>query len=174
MQTPDPLPQPGAWLVTADGSMYEIRHCAGEHGPCTVPPADADGVFYWSVNEGERIWTPWSDVEAVGTYDEVDAIAADAVRAQSLAEWTPPAPAHETGPRIVGQLGAYAIGAPAPETVARYVVTIRHRQGGDPYTPAMLRAVADVMASALAAAGIPATATAERFPHDLAALMGEA
>lgn len=130
MQTPDPLPQPGAWLVTAAGSMYEIRHCAGEHGPCTVPPADAEGVFYWSVDEGERIWTPWNDVYAVGTYESVDAIAA-----------------------IVG---AYAIGAPAPRPIAhvtRWDVTIYHAPGNPP--PDALRlAVADIIRATLRAAGI--------------------
>ena len=46
-------------------------------------------------------------------------------------------------------------------TVARYVVSITHDQGGDPYTSGMLRAIEDVMGSALRAAGIDATASAE-------------
>lgn len=160
MQTPNPLPQPGAWLVMPDGIVYEVveptcyvTNCPDqgtEHAADAHPAwhgslaADDRGVTYLSVDSGESIWTPWADVYAVGTYSEVDAIAA-ALDRDDVRE-------------------AFAPRAAEPETVARYVVTIRHRQGGDPYTPAMLRAVADVMAAALSAAGIPATATAEPLP----------
>ena len=199
MNTPNPLPEPGWWLVINGDELYEVRHCAPEH--CTATLADAEGVYYWSVNEGEAIWTPWDD-------PSVSAVFPTLAEAEAYME------AHRKPPRpfVLGQVGMYALRTPPrapetpdddpdrlacdvcggvetaadltpdwngetgahrscearPETVARYVVTIRHRQGGDPYTPAMLRAVADVMAAALSAAlsaaGIEAAATAEPLP----------
>lgn len=102
MQTPDPLPQPGAWIVTADGSLYEVARSAHDLDaslPCIHPPADRDGVRYVSVDSGEVIWTPWGDVEAVGTYDEVDAISDDITRDDVREAMRPRAPrpiAHTT------------------------------------------------------------------------------
>ena len=65
MQTPNPLPEPGWWLVINGDELYEVGHCKGtdNHGArvwCSTLPDDA-GVYYWSVNEGEAIWTPWDD-----------------------------------------------------------------------------------------------------------------
>ena len=202
MQTPNPLPEPGWWLVINGDELYEVGHCKGtdNHGArvwCSTLPDDA-GVYYWSVNEGEAIWTPWDDpsVSAVfPTLAEAEAyidahrkpLAAAFVLGQvgAYALRTPPrAPeppdddpdrltcdvcggvetAADLTPDWNGETGAHRSCEARPETVARYVVTIRHRQGGDPYTPAMLRAVAEVMAAALSAAGIEATATAEAMP----------
>jgi hypothetical protein len=73
MRTPDPLPEPGAWLVMPDGSMYEVM--GGDDDPHADDPTP-EGVHYLSVDSGEVIYTPWTDVHAVGTYESVDAIAA--------------------------------------------------------------------------------------------------
>lgn len=63
MKAPNPLPVAGDWIVTADGSQYEVRHCAPEH--CTVTLADDEGVFFWSTDEGMALWAPWEDVERI-------------------------------------------------------------------------------------------------------------
>jgi hypothetical protein len=133
MITPDPLPQPGAWLVMPDGSLYETVA-----NPDDVPGntgADAAGVYYLSVDSGDVIWTPWSDVEAVGTYDEVDALSA-AIAQRDADKW-------HTGnrPRV---------------TIAhttRWDVTIWHAPGNPP-TDAVRLAVRAIIEATLRAAGI--------------------
>lgn len=136
MNVPDPLPQLGAWLVMADGSVYEMIHCRADgYPPCTLSaPTDA-GAYYWSVDEGEPIWTPWADVEAVGTYDEADAIAADIAQ------------------RDADKLNAGNRPRVAIAHTTRWSVTIYHAPGETP--PAYLRdAVRAVIQAALRAAGI--------------------
>lgn len=69
MQTPNPLPQPGWWLVINGDELYEVRHCANPDGShCTTTVAEDDGLYYWSVNEGEAIWTPWDDPSVTAVY----------------------------------------------------------------------------------------------------------
>lgn len=152
MQTPNPLPEPGAWLVMPDGSLYEVVCPEPVRGEPLPLCADTAGVYYASVDSGEVIWTPWADVEWCGTYDEAESVSD---RIGQRYGWSPVAPVAETGPRIVGQLGAHAIGAPAPRIAhtTRWAVTIYHAPDAPP--PAYLRgAVRSVIQAALRAAGL--------------------
>ena len=63
MKAPDPLPVAGDWIVTDDGSRFEVRHCAPDH--CTMTLADADGAYAWLADAEEHAWFPWSDVERI-------------------------------------------------------------------------------------------------------------
>lgn len=137
---PDPLPVAGDWLVMADGSVHEVRHCQGptdgEH--CSMTLATPAGCFYWSADDSEAYWTDWSDVEAVGDYLTVDAIAA----------------------RIT-EAGAAALRAAMdPRGIAHTTVlsfTVYHAPGDVP-PPAFAFAVRDIIETSLRLAGIQGAA----------------
>ena len=119
MQTPNPLPEPGWWLVINGDELYEMIHCraAADLPPCTLSePTDA-GAYYWSVNEGEAIWTPWADVDAVfRTLAEAEAYT-DAYRA-FLPPFLPPF--------VLGQIGTHALATPPRVEAARAYCTDEH------------------------------------------------
>ena len=144
MNTPTPLPEPGWWLVMPDGSQYEARHCRTDHGPCSVSVADDAGCYFYSVSDDEVLWTPWGDVDSIHPDPEAAQARADALTAESAARMAAEVPA------------LYPL-----DREARYAVTIRHRQGGDPFTPAMLAALSELLTASLATAGIRAAVTVE-------------
>lgn len=155
MMTPNPLPEPGWWLVMSDGSLYEVvdPQAFDDADPeQTGPAATAEGVYYLAVDAGEVIWTPWAD-------DSVDSV------------WPTEAEAEVRGDAIEAEWSDdYADGltsVPPPlDREARYAVTIRHRQGGDPFTPAMLAALSELLTASLSAAGIRATVAVAPMPEE--------
>lgn len=80
MNVPAPLPEPGWWLVMPDGSQYEVRHCAPEH--CTITLATAEGVYCWSADDGEALWTTWDAVDSIHATPEAAHLRADAIEAE--------------------------------------------------------------------------------------------
>ena len=79
MKVPDPLPKPGTWAVTLDGSQYQIIPCCGHtaEDACSNGWADEDGCYIYSVEDDERYWYGWADLAGIGTSDEASAIAED-------------------------------------------------------------------------------------------------
>lgn len=80
MRAPDPLPQPGDWVATVDGSTYElVNHCEPVRGEaCTIPAADATGCYVLLVDSGDVAWAAWADIVAVGDMRTADAAVEDA------------------------------------------------------------------------------------------------
>ncbi len=148
MMTPNPLPEPGWWLVMPDGSQYECIPPEPVRGQPVPLCCDEEGAYYVSVDSGEAIWTPWADVDSVHADPDAAQLRADALMDEWEAKHGPsrPAPDYEPFPL---------------DREARYAVTIHHRQGGDPLTPAMLRALGEVIGAAMSAAGIRATVAVE-------------
>lgn len=131
MKAPDPLPQPGAWIVTADGSTFQTV------GPDDDPQAEhpsAEGLHYYAESTDEVIWTPWSDVEWCGTYEEADSVS------ERIAQRDAERISSGNRPRVIAH-------------TTRWDVAIYHAPGA--VVPDHLRlAVQAVIQAALRAAGI--------------------
>lgn len=128
--TPAQLPEPGAWIVTADGSQYE------------VVDADTEGCRYLAVDEGgERLWTPWADVDSVWA-DPAEA----AARSDVLDTMTEPA-------------------KPPRRRVDRVLLTIAHDLDAPP-SAAMMTTFTQLLARFVAGAGIVADVSAVLNPDD--------
>jgi len=59
MDTPHDLPPAGYWVVTSDGSLFEIAD--SDTDGCTLITCDV-----MDDDEGDRNWQPWSDIVWVG------------------------------------------------------------------------------------------------------------
>ena len=68
MIRPDPLPEPGWWLVLNGDELYEVVSPRPQLGADPEPCATAEGVFYVSVADAEVIWTPWGDASVTGVH----------------------------------------------------------------------------------------------------------